>query len=66
MMMMTYHTSYNDLGDYSGKALRPINFCFLPAGFLLCLKFDPEGGGSMFFRNVIELLQGYTASHSSR
>jgi hypothetical protein len=65
-MITTYHISCSDLGDHSGKVLRPINFYLLHAGFLLCLKFDPESGGNAFLRNVIELLQGYTELHSSR
>jgi hypothetical protein len=65
-MMMTYHISYSDLGDHSCEALRPVNFCLIPAGFLLCLNLDPEGGGSKFLRNNTELLQGYTALHCSR
>jgi hypothetical protein len=33
------------------------------AGWLLWLHFHPEDGGSTFIRNVIELLQDYTALH---
>jgi hypothetical protein len=35
-------------------------------GCLLCLFFDPENGGSMFFRNVCKRLPDYMALHPRR
>jgi hypothetical protein len=37
----------------------------LPDGYLLSLLFDPDDGGSKFFRNVVELLMDYTITHKT-
>jgi hypothetical protein len=44
----------------SGGSLRTFRRNMLPPSY------DPEGGGSMFLRNVGELLPNYTASHTRR
>jgi hypothetical protein len=48
--------------DYSSDYFA---ICF-HAGFLFALLFDPEDGGDMFLRNVVELSTEYTALYHKR